>query len=223
MQVCLFLIGASGQAALLDVAPLQDIDGLRSLIVHEPITQHVDPRIKPAGDAPSCVLQLYFDDLAALEAAARLDGPIDLALRESLTAGRFTQQVMAVRALAPAPTTEARIQRCTYLVAYEGPAEDFDTWLAHYLRHHAPLMATLPALRELEIYTRIHCVIGLACARANAMQRNKVVFDDASALAAALASPVRELMRRDFHTLPPYQGATPHFAMRSTYSNLAPH
>jgi uncharacterized protein (TIGR02118 family) len=131
---------------------------------------------------------------------------------------------MAVRALVThEPATQACFQRCTYLVAYEGPAEDFNTWLAHYLQHHAPLMSTLSGLRELEIYTRIDCTSGLPCARADAMQRNKVVFDDASALADALASPVRESMRHDFHTLPPYQGATPHFAMRSTYGNLATH
>ncbi|SAL51286.1 EthD protein [Caballeronia cordobensis] len=224
MQVCLFLISASGQQLLPEIAPLQCIDGLRSLVVHEPIAQRVDPRIAPAADAPSCVIQLYFDELAALEAGARLNGPIHRTLREPLIAGRFTQQVMAVRALAPhAPPNQARLERCTYLVAYEGPAEDFDAWLAHYLQHHAPLMSTLPALRELEIYTRIDCTSGLPCARADAMQRNKVVFDDASALADALASPVRESMRRDFHTLPPYQGATPHFAMRSMYGNLATH
>ncbi|SAK82161.1 EthD protein [Caballeronia temeraria] len=224
MQVCLFLIGASQQQSLPDIAPLQGTDGLRSLVVHEPIAQRVDPRIAPAGDAPSCVLQLYFDELAALEAAAGPGGPIHRALREPLTAGRFMQQVMAVRALLPpGPPAQARVQRCTYLVAYEGPAEDFNTWLAHYMQHHAPLMSTLPALREMEIYTRIDCTSGLPCARVDAMQRNKVVFDDASALADALASPVRESMRRDFHDLPPYRGLTPHFAMRSTYGNLATH
>jgi hypothetical protein len=224
MQVCLFLIGASRQQPLLDIAPLQCIDGLHSLVVHEPIAHRVDPRIAPATDAPSCVLQLYFDELAALEAAANRDGPIHRALQARSIAGHFAQQVMAVRPLVPlVPRTEARAQRCTYLVAYEGPAEDFDIWLAHYLQHHAPVMSTLPALRELEIYTRIDCTSGLPCARADAMQRNKVVFDDVSALADALASPVRDLMRRDFHNLPPYRGGTPHFAMRSTYGNLVTH
>ncbi|MDR5856179.1 ethyl tert-butyl ether degradation protein EthD [Caballeronia sp. LZ062] len=224
MQICLFLIGPSGRESLADSAQFQDIEGLRKLIVHEPIIQPVDPRIAPAADAPSCVLQLYFDELATLEAAASRDGPVHRALRAQPLAKRFTQQVMAVRALVlPTPGRETRAQRCTYLVAYEGPAEDFDTWLAHYLQHHAPLMSTLPALRELEIYTRIESTIGLPCARADAMQRNKVVFDDASALADALASPVRDLMRRDFHALPPYEGGTPHFAMRSTYGNLATH
>ncbi|WP_183730131.1 MULTISPECIES: EthD family reductase [Paraburkholderia] len=225
MQVCLFLIGASGQQPLLDVAPLRGIDGLRSLVVHEPIARRVDPRIPHFADAPSCVLQLYFDELAALEAATTLDGPIHRSLQKQAPIKRFTQQVMAVRALTPSTPIgavgESRAHRCTYLVAYEGPAEDFDTWLSYYLQHHAPLMSTLPGLRELEIYTRVDCTSGLPCERANAMQRNKVVFDDASALAHALASPVRDLMRRDFHALPRYRGGAPHFAMRSTYGNFA--
>ena len=127
MQVCLFLIGASGQHPLLDVAPLQRIGGLRSLVVHEPISQRVDPRIAPVADAPSSVLQLYFDELAALEAAAASDGPIHHGLQAQSLVERFTQQVMAVRVLAPSTHGgDPPVQRCTYLVAYEGPADDFD-------------------------------------------------------------------------------------------------
>lgn len=101
MQVCLFLIGGSGQPSLLDVAPLQRIEGLRGLVVHEPISQRVDPRIAPTADAPSSVLQLYFDELATLEAAAACDGPIHHALQAQSTVEHFTQQAMAVRTLAP--------------------------------------------------------------------------------------------------------------------------
>jgi hypothetical protein len=84
-------------------------------------------------------------------------------------------------------------------------------------------MLQLPGLRELEIYTRLDSGSGLPFAETNAMQRNKVVFDDAASLATALASPVRDAMRRDFHALPAFTGATPHFAMRSNYGNLATH
>ena len=38
-------------------------------------------------------------------------------------------------------------------------------------------MLQLPALRELEIYTRIDSRSGLPFTHASAMQRNKVVFD----------------------------------------------
>jgi hypothetical protein len=52
------------------------------------------------------------------------------------------------------------------------------------------------------------------------MQRNKVVFDDPLALSAALASPVRARMKRDFDRFPPYSGSAPHYPMRSIYGNL---
>ncbi|WP_175942602.1 EthD family reductase [Caballeronia sp. BCC1704] len=218
MQVCLFLMGdASCDASALHHAA-QDVEDLRRLIVHEAIDGQVDPRIAPAPNTPSCVLQWYFDDLAPLEAACERDGAIHRMVRGH----SFTQQVMAVRSLKQA-CTQSPMERCTYLVAYEGVADDFNAWLTHYLKHHPPLMLQLPALRELEVYTRIDCTSGLPFEQANAMQRNKVVFDDAAALIAALASPIRDAMRRDFHALPPYTGATPHFAMRSLYGNLAQH
>ncbi|WP_198399074.1 ethyl tert-butyl ether degradation protein EthD [Caballeronia hypogeia] len=226
MQACLFLAGAR---PLANVHALRrhaaDIHGLRQLIVHESMDRAVDPRIAAPSDAPSWVLQWYFDELAPVEAALRAEGPIGRALdaAHDMRAEGITQQVMAVRTLRPAAFTPAKEhdERCTYLVEYEGPAEDLNAWLAHYLLHHPPLMLQLPALRELEIYTRMDCTSGLRYAHATAMQRNKVAFDDAGALARALASPVRDAMRRDFHALPPYRGASPHFAMRSTYGNLA--
>lgn len=228
MQLCLFLISAHAGQAPLDEPALRHstatIEGLDRLIVHEPTGARVDPGIAPADDTPSCMLQWYFDDLARLEAACERDGPVQRALQAASVipaAQSFAQQVMAVRTLR---TSQPDVtQRCSYLVAYEGIAEDFNAWLMHYLKHHPPLMLQLPALRELEIYTRIDSTSGLPFAQANAMQRNKVVFDDAAALADALASPVRDAMRRDFHAFPPFTGATPHFAMRSIYGNLASH
>jgi hypothetical protein len=47
------------------------------------------------------------------------------------------------------------------------------------------------------------------------MQRNKVVFDSAAALAHSLTSSVRVELREDFNTLPPFRGATPHYPMHS--------
>ncbi|CAE6794382.1 EthD domain-containing protein [Paraburkholderia haematera] len=232
MQACLFLIGQSGPEPQVDVQALQraatGIDGLRRLIVHEPVSGQIDPRIAAPDDAPSCVLQCYFDELAPLEAALRFDGAIHSALRTAARAelqrDTFRQQIMAVRKFTPPATPtedEKRTQRCTYLVAYEGPAEDLNAWLTHYLQGHPPLMLQLPAIREVEIYSCLDGTSGLPFVRAQAMQRNKVVFDDPGALANALASPVRDEMRRDFHTLPPYQGAAPHFAMHSKCVNLA--
>src|SRR5262245_38141714 len=100
------------------------------------------------GAPPPLVLQFYFNSLPALEAA--LDG--------RLTAMRpFCEvQAMLVRPVAvPEPKEDVL---CTYLVAYEGRAEDPDAWHAHYLAHHPPLMARLPGIRQLEIYTPLQWV-----------------------------------------------------------------
>ena len=48
------------------------------------------------------------------------------------------------------------------------------------------------------------------------MQRNKVAFDSAEALAAALDSPARKEMRADFAKLPPFSGRVTHFPMATS-------
>ena len=45
------------------------------------------------------------------------------------------------------------------------------------------------------------------------MQRNKVGFDSAAALTAALNSPVRLEMRADYNRLPRFSGKVTHFPM----------
>lgn len=231
MEVCLFLTGACGAELPLDFRALKRaagaIEGLRQFVVHEPATAAVDPHGARDSATPSCVLQWYFDELTALEIALGPQGAIHRALRDAALATldrhAFSQQVMVVRKLAPplAVPMHDGAERSTYMVAYEGPAHDFGAWLTHYLTHHPPLMLQLPALRELEIYTRVDSCSSMPFAHANAMQRNKVVFDDAESLARALASPVRDAMRRDFLALPPYSGATPHYPMRSIYGKFA--
>lgn len=252
MEVCFFLFGhhddhddVDGARPLIDVSLLdaasRDLPGLTRFVTHLPVkSASGDPLLKTDALSPCCVLQWYFDDLGLLETALQHDGAIhgivDRATRETHGALTFVQQAMAVRRFAtsdpdaPGDTGDTgaagdpqhHAERCTYLVGYEGEAEDFNAWLTHYLTHHPPLMMQLPGIRELEIYTRVDYRSGLAIQRTTAMQRNKVVFDDPSALAAALASPIRAHMKQDFNTFPPYSGSTPHFPMRSIYGNLKP-
>ena len=102
---------------------------------------------------------------------------------------------------------------CTYLVAYQGPAEDEAAWHAHYLAHHPPIMARLPGIRELEVYLPVDWRCPQSLARVRHMQRNKVAFDNVEALGAALASPVRAEMRQDYAKLPRFSGRVTHYAM----------
>ncbi|TKC80241.1 EthD family reductase [Trinickia terrae] len=225
VEACLFLIGGGPG---IDVGALssaaQEIAGLKRFVFHcRDESPSGDPFLKSPANHPNLVFQWYFDDLGLLEAALQRQGAIQSALevaaRMLLDHGAFVQQVMAVRKL-KAEDGQAPAERCTYLVSYEGEADDFNAWLTHYMTHHPPLMMQLPGLRELEIYTRVDYRTGLAFARAAAMQRNKVAFDDFSALSAALASPVRAKMKADFDALPRYRGDALHYPMHSIYGNL---
>ena len=199
-------------------AVLGSVPGLARALVHTPAHAH-DPFLDD-GAPPQLALQLYFDRLLDLEAAAASAGPLQaLAASDALPtlAGAAVEhQVMAVRAFAvPVPARAAGPDDvwCTYLVAYEGPAEDLHAWLDDYLAHHTPLMARLPGIRELEVYTCVDCVSHLPWVRATCMQRNKVAFDSPVALTAALESPLRHEMRAHFRALPRFSGGVTHFPM----------
>ena len=99
------------------------------------------------------------------------------------------------------------------MVAYEGEADDLNAWLSHYIAHHPPIMARFPGIRAIEVCTRIDWCSAVPWTRVHHMQRNSVAFDDAAALDAALHSPVRDEMRADFHTFPPFSGRTSHYPM----------
>ena len=194
-------------AALLRAAPR-----LSQALLHTPGVTH-DPYLHD-GAPPRLALQCYFDTIEALETAVAPDGPLrDL---PALIGGPVAQQAMLVRPFAvPDPVFRGDGAR-TYLVAYEGAAEDLPGWLAHYIASHAAIMTRFPAIRAVEIYTRIDWCGGLApWRRVDHMQRNKVVFDDEAALTAALNSPVRHEMRADFGNFPPFTGPVSHFPMET--------
>ena len=178
-----------------------------------------DPYVKD-GPSPSLVLQLYFAELPELESAlsrhGHLAGLTSSAEFPTLARAEIAQQAMLVRPFAvPEPRfrTAPGEPHCTYLVSYEGEAEDLNAWHAHYLESHTGHMAMFPGIRELEIYTRLDWVSLLPWTRQDFMQRNKVVFDSADALQCALHSPVRHEMREDFKRFPKFTGPNNHFAM----------
>src|SRR4051794_38434243 len=194
------------------------VAGVTEALLFTPGTTH-DPYLND-GHPPALAMQITFDGIEALEAALGVGGPL-LALAApdavpSLSGAGFTQQAMLGRGFkVPDPRfrTGDGQRPCTYLVAYEGTAEDLPAWLSHYLAHHAPIMTRFPGIRQVEVYSRIDWCGALPWPRVNHMQRNKVVFDDAAALTGALNSPVRHEMRPDFPTFPPFSGPVSHFLM----------
>ena len=197
MTVCWF---ASFRHASPDLAWLSDViaatPGLQQGLIFTPSSAS-DPYLDD-GPPPQLALQLYFNDIAALEAAMTTDG--HLRQLSVLQSDGVTQQAMLVRRYpVPDPTfrTLPGVPPCTYLVAYEGAAEDLTAWLT-------------------EIYTCIDWCGGLPWPRVTHMQRNKVVFDNQAALTAALNSPVRHEMREAFHRFPSFTGPITHFPMETT-------
>jgi uncharacterized protein (TIGR02118 family) len=223
MNACLFLTFHLHGAALPDeqaagVADLvRTLPNLSKALIHTSSTAS-DPYVKDEGP-PDLVLQLYFDALPELEAATSHGSLQALASGErfpTLAGAEIAQQAMLVRTFAvpePAFANANGAPYCTYLVSYEGEAQDLNAWLAHYLESHIPHMRRFPGLRELEVYTRLDAVSALPWPWLNYMQRNKVAFDSPEALTHALHSPVRHEMRADFKTFPPFTGPVRHYAM----------
>ena len=188
---CLFLSFEEGLKAL---------PAFRSALVYSP-GRASDPYLDD-GVPPALVVQAYFDSLPELEAAAGNNSQL-----------RCSAQAMSVRRFA-VPDPELRTENyCTYLVTYEGPAQDEQAWHAHYLAHHPPLMAKLPGIRQLEVYLPMVWTCPSGWREERHMQRNKVAFDSAETLSVALNSPVRGEMRAGYAKLPRFSGRVTHYAM----------
>jgi hypothetical protein len=187
---------------------------LRQALIFTP-SRTSDPYLDD-GPPPRLAMQLYFDDIAALEAAAcghLCDLAAEHALRP-LADAQVTQQAMAVRRY-PVPDatfrTPAGERPCTYLVAYEGEAANLHAWLTHYIADHPPIMARFPDIRQIEIYTCIDWCSALPWPRVHAAQQGGVRQPGGAHRGAEL--PVRHEMRAAFARFPPFTGPITHFPM----------
>lgn len=172
------------------------------------------------GASPRLALQLYYDRLQDLEDNARSGGALaaldDASLWSDLDAIHITHQAMYARGYPvkdPVYRPDPGTVPCAYLVHYPGHAEDLNCWLDYYLDHHPQIMHDFPRIREIEIYSRVGWREGLSWERVDYMQRNRLIFDGAAALEAALNSPVRHRMRADFEAFPPFVGENIHYPM----------
>lgn len=221
MTVSLFVIIEAPAAAMSGLDPgrigalAADLPGLREAWLHRPVAEPVDHPFTADGLGPALVLELGLETLAEVEAALRPDrlGQLSAALPASAS---VSHQVFAARrfpAPEPALGTKPGAAFCTYLVRYAGRAEDPKAWLDFYDANHPPIMRRFPGVREVVTYRPVAWRGELDWARADALQRNKVVFDSPAALSAALVSPVMAEMRADRAAFPPFEGAATHHPM----------
>ena len=94
----------------------------------------------------------------------------------------------------PALANAPRDPYCTYLVSYEGEAEDLNAWHAHYLAKHTAHMASFPGIRELEVYTRLDwvSVAAMAARELHATQQGRVRQPRGADAGAAFAGAARD-------------------------------
>ena len=181
------------------------------------------------GPSPRLALQLYYNDLEVLEKTISEKGYLqrlnDLTLWTGLDGLRITHQVMYARdySLSKADEhSETDEPLCSYLVHYPGKAEDLNAWINYYLDNHPQILRTFPGCREMEVYTRIGWRDALGWEAVNYMQRNRLIFDNAEVLEAALNSPFRHKSRADFEKFPAFTGSNIHFPMLTEDLNLQP-
>lgn len=229
MTICLFLsfrnpanpqarISAADRSRFIEI--VRTTPRLAKALAYEPESAR-DPYLND-GAPPQFGVQIYFSDIADLEAALAPAGHMQaLAAADafpSLAGTSVAQQAMLARDF-PVPDRTSQVSagtaHCSYLVSYEGNAEDLNAWLHHYITRHPPIMARFPGIREIEVCTRIDWCGFLPWPRVDYMLRNKVVFDSATALTTALNSPVRSEMRTDYKAFPPFTGPVTHYPVAS--------
>ena len=222
MSFCLFVSYASGADPAARISPedrarlverLRACRGFERIHIYTPAAAH-DPFLND-GAPPRLVLQFYFARISDLELATARTGPLQVLASDfpSLNGAPITHEAMVVRRFAVPDPVVLREPWCTYLVSYEGPAEDPPTWHEHYFAHHVPLMAKLTGIRELEVYTGLDCAHLLPGKRVRHLQRNKVAFDSPAALNASLQSALRAEMRADYERFPSFTGTVTHYPM----------
>lgn len=169
------------------------------------------------GPPPLFGMQLYFEAIEALEtaigAASELKALVTSGELPGLEGAKASQQAMLCRQFPVPEPKPAAATACSYVVHYPGPARNLNEWHSHYIAHHPRLMAKFSGIREIEILSRIDWIDAMPWPRVDHIQRNRILFDSAEALTAALNSPVRHEMRADFENFPPYSGGNFHYPM----------
>ena len=198
---------------------LAAVEGATSVELYTPL-EIGDPMLDD-GPGPPLVVQVRFAAPAAAEAALRgqalpaaLSALQDMPVRD----WRVRYEIVLGKPVPGAGETDpatTAVPVC-YLVRYRRPAEDEARFIAHYCRHHPPIMAELPRIRRCEIYTPLAWTGGPPIERADHMLICDTSFETAAALDAALRSEVRARLREDYRNLPPFEGECTHFGMRRT-------
>jgi len=172
-----------------------------------------DPYVQD-GPAPAHLAMLAFASAEVLAKAANVSAfaaGLSGMSAVTCTAMRYLPYPVAGQN-SPAPL----LSRFSYVVRYYRPADDEAAFVKHYLDDHPSLLGRFPGIRNVMCYIPLPWRHPGGPPPADYMLGNEVVFADADAFAAAMASPVRHELRAHYRTFPRFTGANTHFAMERT-------
>ena len=172
-----------------------------------------DPYVQE-GSAPAHLAMLAFASPEALAQAA--SAPAFVAGLSRLSAASCTAMLCVPHPVVGESTAAPLLARFSYVVRYHRPADDEAAFVRHYLHGHPPLLGRLPGVRNVMNYIPLPWHHAEGPPAADYMLGNEVVFANAAAFAAAMASPVRHELRTHYRTLPRFTGRNTHFAMDRT-------
>jgi len=166
------------------------------------------------GAGPAALVMAYFRDLADLEHAMRstaLDHALDLAPEGmALTVTGLQRKLYPLEDGSSGTPDAAPL---SYVVRYHRPADDEKAFVDHYAAAHPPLLAHLPRIRAIACYFPLEALRHASLPAADYMIGNEVFFDGMEDFNAAMASPQRRALRRDFESFPRFSGRNVHYAM----------
>lgn len=219
MAITWFCIWQGAHVAPVEVADLRRLTtlveqcrGVLAAHIMTPASAN-DPYFPEPEGSPSLILQLDFARIDMLEALLRRSGELaplaDPQFMPGLSSTRPEQAAMVARRypLQPGPQPTSM----TYWVEYVGQTADDKAWLSAYASSHPALLARLPDIRLIELYTPAVAICEIALSERDCLQRNKAVWDTPEAMNAAMASPVRMELRADMAAMPAFTGEARHY------------
>jgi uncharacterized protein (TIGR02118 family) len=195
-----------------DAAPAwTTLPGLTAVDVYVPVAGGTHDPYVDDGIGPLLLLMLQFPSAEAMSraiakpafAASVKQQPDGVAI----TGSPFERRLYPVGG-ETAPLTAP----FSYVVRYHRPAEDEAEFVSHYLADHPPLLATFPGIRSVLCYLPLDA-LARVLPTANYMLGNEVAFDTPEAFNAAMASPVRHVLRAHFRSFPKFTGRNTHYPM----------
>jgi hypothetical protein len=174
---------------------------------HDPVLKDEHP--------PLLVFIAMFNDKDALHhviSSSEFKTACKMLTSLDVTGLRLLQEVMLFEPFLSSETLTGKAD-LSYLVNYQGPAENETEFLQYYRDHHPAILMEFPKIRRVELGTPTQWSPSNDIERANRMLYCEVSFDSIDKLNNALGSEKRIELRKDYDCFPPFSGEVTHFPM----------